>query len=101
MIPGRPDDKFGGTFIYTRISDVARARDRDVILFTGVPQPIRDYELSMELTYLAQIRPGWTVQPDFQYVIHPSGNVLNPKDPTGTSTIKNAMLFGMRMTIQY
>ena len=31
MIPSRPDDKFGASFIDANISDQARAFDRDVI----------------------------------------------------------------------
>lgn len=73
MIPGRPDDKFGASFIYARFSDSVRGFDIDQIAFTGMPQPVRDYEANLELTYVAQIIPGWTVQPDFQYVWHPSG----------------------------
>jgi porin len=101
MIASRPDDKFGASFIYTGISRDARALDRDFVAFTGVPSPIRNYEMTFELTYMAQIVPGWTVQPDFQYVVNPGGNVPNPNDPTGLTTIKNAAIFGVRSTVKY
>src|SRR5262249_35410723 len=48
MIPQRPDDKFGASFIYARFSDAVRAFDRDVVTLTGVPSPIRDYEANLE-----------------------------------------------------
>jgi porin len=99
MVPGRPADKFGASFLYANISDRARALDRDRILFTGLPQPIRDYELSLELTYQAEIRPGWTVQPNFQYVFHPGGHVPDPALPS--AAIPNAAIFGVRTTITY
>lgn len=73
LIPNRPADRFGASVIYTRFSDGVRGFDGDQTIITGLPQPIRDYEANLELTYLAQIVPDWTVQPDLQYIWHPSG----------------------------
>jgi porin len=101
MIPFRPDDSFGVAVGYARISPVAQDFDRDVALFSGVPSPIRDYETVLELTYQAQIVPGWTIQPDFQYIWHPGGNVPDPADPEGIRPIRNAAVFGVRTTIRY
>jgi porin len=101
MIPGRPNDKFGASFIYANVNDEARALDRDRIFFTGLPYPVRDYELTLELTYQAQIRPGWTIQPDFQYVVHPHGNVPNPNLAPSLAPIRNATVFGIRTTVTY
>ena len=78
MLPGRPDDKVAATFLYSHISRDAAALDRDMIAFTGMPQPIRDYELKLALVYHAQIVPGWTVQPAFHYIFHPGGHVPDP-----------------------
>jgi len=99
MIPARPDDKFGATVVYSRISDTASALDADQIAFSGLPRPVHDYEMVLELSYQAQIVPGWTVQPDFQYVIHPGGNMPDPTMPA--MAIKNAAIFGLRTTIKY
>jgi porin len=100
MIPGRPNDKFGATFLYSQISDHARGIDSDTVFFSGIPQPIRDYQLSFEFTYRALITPGWTIQPDFQYIIHPGGNVpvlgSNPPIP-----VKNARVIGVRSVIKF
>jgi porin len=99
MIPGRPADKFGASFIYANISDQARAFDHDMISFSGTEQPVRDYEITVELSYQAEIKPGWTLQPSFQYVFHPGGNApdeTNPKRP-----IKSGAIFGLRTTITY
>ena len=38
-----------------------------------MPGPVRDYETNLELTYIAMIVPGWTLQPDFQIIWHPRG----------------------------
>jgi porin len=100
LIPGRPDDTFGISAAYARISDSVRGLDRDTIFFTGAPQPVRNAEALIEVTYQAQVVPGWTVQPDFQYVFHPGGGVVNPFDPNG-ARIKNAAIFGARTTIRY
>ena len=99
MIPGRPDDKFGATFLYSRISDSARALDFDRIAFGNGPRPVRDREMILELSYQAQIVPGWTVQPDFQYVMHPGGHAPDPMVPS--MAIKDAAIFGLRTTIKY
>jgi porin len=90
LIEQRPHDRFGAAFIYSRFSDSVRAFDRDTVLFTGMPVPIRDYEANLELTYVAQIVPGWTVQPNFQYVWHPSGDAS-----------RNAVVMGMRSQWRY
>jgi porin len=99
MLPGRPDDKFGASFIYVRISDQARALDRDVIAFSGVNQPLRDYEMTFELSYQAQIVPGLAVQPLFQYIVHPGGHVPHTLAPA--SPVKSGALFGVRSTIVF
>ncbi len=99
MLPGRPDDKFGASFIYARMSDHARALDRDTIVFTGVGQPLRDFETVIELSYQAVVRPGWSLQPVFQYVIHPGGNVPDPIFPS--LAVRSGPLLGMRSTISY
>jgi len=73
LIPQRPGDRFGASVIYARFSDSVRAFDQDQINFSGVPGNVRDYEANLELSYVAQVIPGWTVQPDFQYIWHPNG----------------------------
>jgi porin len=74
LIPGRPADRFGASFMYSRFSNSVRAFDRDQIVFSGEPGPIRDFEANLELTYIAEVIPGWTLQPDFQYIWHPNGD---------------------------
>ena len=100
LIPNRPDDTFGISGSYSQISQSIRGLDLDTIAFTGVPQPVRNLEALIEVTYQAQIVPGWPVQPDFQYIFHPGGGIANPFDPNG-GRIKNAAVFGARTTIRY
>ena len=99
MLPGRPDDRFGASFTYAHISHWAQALDRDTIAFTGIGQPCRDFELTIELSYLAQVRPGWTLQPLVQYIVHPGGHVPDPHFPS--SAVKSGALIGLRSTVIY
>ena len=98
LIAARPDDSFGVAFGYANISSSARDLARDLVN-DGQAQPIPDYEAVIELTYQAQIAPGWTVQPNFQYIFHPGGNVGHPDDES--VPIRNAAVFGVRTQVRY
>lgn len=97
----RPDDSFGVGLGFAKISDRARALDRDMQRFGTLGFPVRDYEAVLEITYKAQVMPGWTVQPDFQYIFHPGGHVPHPKDRAQTRPIRNAVVVGVRSTAQF
>ena len=43
---------------------------------------ILDYEALLEVSYTAQIVPGLTIQPDFQYFWNPGGHAADPTIPT-------------------
>jgi len=88
LIPKRPNDRFGASVIYSRFSDNVSAFDQDKINF-GTPGFVRDYETNLELTYVAQIVPGWTVQPDFQYIWHPNGQAGRDAQVLGVRSIVN------------
>jgi porin len=90
LFPSRPFDRFGASAIYAKFSNSVRAFDQDQIVFTGIPGVIRDYEANLELTYVAQIVPGWTLQPDLQFVWHPDGDAS-----------KNATVAGVRSLWRY
>jgi porin len=93
MLPQRPNDVFGIGMAYTGISDDASAFDRDSGLSV-----IRNREVLLEISYTAEIVPGWTLQPDFQYIWNPGGHV---PDPTGAGAIKDATVLGARTTISF
>jgi len=99
LFSGRPDDILGMAFSYARISSQARDLDRDARLLGGAG-PIRSSEALVEITYRAQIVPGWTLQPDFQYVIRPGGRIADPRAAAG-SAIRNAIIVGLRSSIRY
>jgi len=74
-------------------------RDHDLagvaVMRTDFGTPYRDAEgvgaaeTTVELTYQAEIRSGLIVQPDIQYVVHPSG------DPW----VRDALVMGVRLRI--
>ena len=96
----RPDDTFGVAASYSRISPDASGRDADAAFFRSTPLPVRDDQVTFELTYQAQIVPGFLVQPDFQYIFHPAGGALNPLNPA-SGRIPDAAVVGIRTTIKF
>jgi porin len=96
---GRPDDKITFGVAHARISGDAADLDRDTLTISGPPYPIRDHETVFELSYIAQIAPWWSIQPDLQYIVHPGGKVPHPDDPN--VTVGNAFVAGMRSTISF
>ena len=97
-LPGRADDTLTFGVAYSNISPAAVALDRDFLAFNGPPYAVRDAETLFELSYIAQLAPWWTVQPDLQYIRHPSGG-QNPNDPT--LTLDHAFIAGIRSTIKF
>ena len=97
LLPGREDDVLTFGAAYEKISRDLAALDQDM----GPPTPVRNYEAVFELDYAMQIAPWWVLQPDLQYIVHPGGNVLDPNDPAGTATVKNAFVAGIRSTIKF
>ncbi len=55
--------------------------------------------LDRDFTYAAAIMPGWTVQPNLQFVAHPGGHV--PRAGAPTEPVKNAVIVGLRSTMRY
>lgn len=100
LIPGRPNDTLGVGASYARVSDAYRGFDRDSVVLGAIPSPIRSSEAMVEVTYQAQIVPGWTVQPDFQYIFRPGGGVMNPRGAV-VALEKDAAVVGLRTTIRY
>lgn len=99
LIPGRANDTLTFGVAHSRISGDAVALDRDTLALNGPPYPIRNAETVFELSYIAQLAPWWTLQPDIQYIIHPGGNLPNPTNPA--SPVGNAFVVGVRTTITF
>ena len=99
FVPGRPDDTIGLGFAYARIGD-GRMADKDAVTL-GSTMPVRSYELVLEANYIAQIVPGWTIEPDLQYIVHPAGGISDPKSTDPAKAIPDATVVGVRTLIRY
>jgi porin len=97
----RPDDVVGLAFAYGHISPAAAADDRALAAATGLAIPIRDYEAAIELTYRYEIANDWAIQPDVQYIFHPGSNIANPANPTSLAPIPNALVLGVRTSLEF
>lgn len=97
--PTRDNDIVGVAFAWANVSHALRSLDMDTNFYTGVNAPIRSSEMVLEITYQAPITPWLTLQPDFQYVVHPGGNVPQPDDPT--HAVRNAAIFGLRTSVTF
>lgn len=94
FVPGRSKDAFGAAFGYGDISS------RLVAAEIAAGQTITsNYESVLEINYTAEICPGITVIPDFQYIWNPGGRVENPDEPG--EIVENAAVIGVRTKISY
>ena len=73
LIASRPDDVLGIGYAHAGISDDASAQQ-----VANNESVILDYEGLLEVSYTAQIVPGFTIQPDFQYFWNPGGHAADP-----------------------
>ncbi len=92
LLPSRPADVLGIGFAYTGISSDAQRVD---LVDEGIV--VSDYESLLEISYTAEIVPGWTLQPDFQYFWNPGVGV--PSDDGEVAD--DALVLGIRTTLNY
>jgi porin len=101
LFSGRDADLIGIAASYGRIGAAARGLSGDAVLFTGVEQPLRDYETVLELTYQLGVAPWWVLQPDLQLIFHPGGHIAPPLPAALGQPIPNALVLGIRSTITF
>ena len=101
LLPGRELDLMGIAAGYGRIGSAARGLAGDAVLFTGIEQPVRDYETVLEITYQLQIAPWWVLQPDLQLIFHPGGQIAAPIPAPPGQPIPNALVLGLRSAITF
>ena len=97
LIPGRPDDTAGVSGAYARISPNIAQSD----IVAGNAPLIRDENGLIEATYQYVVGPGFSVQPDFQYLFHPGAHGAAIPNVVPATPIHDAAIFGVRATIHY
>ena len=79
----------------------ARALDADFQQMMGPDWPLRQFESLATAVYQYEVRPGWTLQPNFQYFVHPGGGATNPLGPNPGKLLKDAAVFGLRTVLKF
>jgi porin len=99
--PSRPDDIAGIAIAYGRFSPAALAREEAEMPPGGVPASSHGYEATIELTYQIPLTQNWSVQPDLQYIIHPSGQLLSTSDSSSAFPVRNTTVIGIRTIVNF
>ncbi|WP_426527916.1 carbohydrate porin [Bradyrhizobium sp. McL0615] len=101
LTDGRPKDKFGVAAAYAHVSPRARALDLDFQRLVAPARPARSFEGLLTAVYQYEIRAGWTLQPNFQFIVHPGGGATNPLSSLPGKALKNAEVFGLRTVLKF
>jgi porin len=67
----------------------------------GLSWPQRSFEGLFTAVYQYEIRGGWTVRPNFQYILHPGGGATDPLGLNPGRLLRNAVVLGMRTTLKF
>jgi porin len=97
----RPKDKFGIAAAYAHVSPRASALDGDFQRAIGPAWPTRSFEALLSAVYQYEVRDGWSLQPNFQYIVHPGGGATNPLGNNPGKALKNAEVFGLRTVLKF
>jgi porin len=97
----RAKEKFGIAAAYAHVSSRARALDNDFRQLMGPDWPLRTSELLLTAVYQYEVRAGWTLQPNFQYIARPGGGATNPLGSDPGKPLKNAAVFGLRTVLKF
>ncbi len=55
----------------------------------------------MTVVYQYEVRAGWTLQPNFQYITHPGGGATDPLGANSGKVLKDAAVFGLRTVLKF
>jgi porin len=97
----RPKDKFGVAAGFARVSSSARGLDFDYQQLVDPNSSWRRFESLLTAVYQYEVRPGWTLQPNFQYFVHPGGGATNPLGVNPGKLLGDAAVFGLRTVLKF
>lgn len=98
LVPARPDDMFGIAAAFAKISRAALRADQAAATPMQIVLPARGFEAAIEITYQVQIVPGLAVQPTFEYIVHPSGDIVGQ---AGRPPQRNAAILGVTTSVRF
>jgi porin len=97
----RPHDKFGIAAGYAHASSRVQALDSDFQQISGSAWPVRSFEALVTAAYQYEMRDGWTLQPNVQYIIRPGGGATDPLGNNSGRLLKDAAVFGLRTVLKF
>jgi porin len=97
----RPHDKFGMAAGYAHVSTRVQGLDADFQQQLGSAWPTRSFESIVTAVYQYDVRDGWTLQPNFQYITHPGGGATDPRGGNPGKNLKDAAVFGLRTVLKF
>jgi porin len=97
----RPHDKFGVGAGYAHASSRVKALDADFQQILGPAWPVRSFEALVTAVYQYEVRDGWTLQPNVQYITHPGGGATDPLGNNSGKVLKDAAVFGLRTVLKF
>lgn len=98
IFESRPADVLGIAFAHARTSDAFRRLGAETAGVAGTANNVRDHETVIEATYLFQITPWWTVQPDLQWVLNPGAAL---RDSLSAAPVRDSVSIGVRTRIDF
>jgi porin len=98
---GRENDLASIGVAYARVSDQALSYDAALQQLTTSPFRRPDYEAVLEATYQVTLAPWWSLQPDLQYLFHPTQALVRPASAAGFVHSSNAAVVGVRSSLKF
>jgi porin len=98
----RPNDKFGVAVAYAHVSRAAQALDRDYQALLDPAFARRSSETLVTAAYAYEIRQGWLLQPNAQFIARPGGGAVDPlKSDMPGRRLNNAVIVGLRTVVKF
>jgi len=97
----RPKDKFGIAAAFARTSPRAQSLDAAFQLVNGAAWPRRSYEALFTTVYQYEVRAGWTLQPNYQFIARPGGGATDPLSPLPGRKLRSTNVLGLRTVVKF